>query len=263
MAAYIGNTDDEPGRRRRIKTKYIPGMFENVQSVEDFATCISVPVKAIALAQPTGETCSCKAVPCLFPAIQRNRGCCIVHCKTFYPLLGERGDALMGPQYLCPPPEVGHRVCDCEYTLCKQMGYFPSEQGGINVPVSARDVTLRSPNLFSPTKKLNLQNNKKQIYIYPWHFYKRDLQCSEDGKWTLNYDKKEEKKYYDADKFPYDSPPPRQSPRNFINEEFSSFVRPQDRSWIERDSDGMPEWIWDMLRIDDNNAGIILILNRR
>jgi len=60
MAAYVGNSDDEPGRRSRIKTDYTLGMFVNVQSVKDFATCISVPVKAIALAQPTGKTCSSK-----------------------------------------------------------------------------------------------------------------------------------------------------------------------------------------------------------
>ena len=170
MAAHVGNSDDEPGRRIRIKTDYAPGMFENVQSVKDFATCIFVPLKAIALAQPTGETCLSKAdkeVPCLFPAIQRNRGCCVVHCKTFYPLLGDRGDALMGPQCLRPPSEVNHRGCDCEHSLCRQMGYFPSKQGAIKVPVSARDVTLRSPNLFSPTKKLNLQNNNKQVsYVH-------------------------------------------------------------------------------------------------
>ena len=153
-------------------------MFDDVQSVKDFATCISVPLKAIALAQPTGETCSSKAdkeVPCLFPAIQRNRGCCVVHCKTFYPLLGDRGDALMGPQCLRPPSEVNHRGCDCEYSLCRQMGYFPSKQGAIKVPVSARDVTLRSPHLFSPTKKLNLQNNNKQVFLCPWHFYEKTL----------------------------------------------------------------------------------------
>ena len=73
MAACVGNSDDEPGRRSRIKTDYTPGMFENVQSVKDFATRISAPLKAIALAQPTGETCSSEAdkeAPCLFTAIR-------------------------------------------------------------------------------------------------------------------------------------------------------------------------------------------------
>jgi len=261
MAAHIDNSDNEPGRKERIATKYIPGMFENVQSIQDFATCISVPVKAIALVQPTGETCKSRATAngCSFPAINRNRGYCCVHSKVFYPLLNDKGSALMGLQYLRPPDDINHRGCDCDYKLCKQMGYFPSKQGAIKVPVSARDVVLRSPNLFSPTKKLNLQYNNKQIFLYPWHFYKEDLKCSDegtyDGKWSLDYDKKEDKKYYDGDKFSYESPPPRQSPRNFINEEFSSFVRPQDKSWRERDSDGMPEWMWEMLRIDDNNAG--------
>ena len=58
MAAHVGNSDVEPSMRSRVKTDYAPGMFENVQSVKDFATRISVPLKAIALAQPTGETCS-------------------------------------------------------------------------------------------------------------------------------------------------------------------------------------------------------------
>ena len=38
MAAHINNSDDEPGRKERIATKYNPGMFENVQSIQDFAT---------------------------------------------------------------------------------------------------------------------------------------------------------------------------------------------------------------------------------
>ena len=57
------------------------------------------------------------------------------------------------------------------------------------------------------------------------------------------------------EKHTYSSPPPRQSPERFIDEEFSSFVRPQDKTWEERDKNGMPDWMWDMMRIDDDNAG--------
>ena len=141
------------------------------------------------------------------------------------------------------------------YPKCGKMGYFPSSQGAIKVPASARDVTLRSPKLFSPSKQLELESNQKKIYLYPWHFYAEHAKEDDNGKWTLNYDKKKKETFHDSDKFIYDSPPPRQSPERFIDEEFSSFIRPQDKTWNERDSDGMPEWMWDMLRIDDENAG--------
>ena len=138
IAVYVGNSDDKPGRRSCIKTDYTLGMFVNLQSIKDFAKCISVPVKAIALAQPVGKTYSSKAedVPCLFLAIEHNRGCCAAHYKLFYPLLSDKGGAMMGLQYLCPS-EVGHRGCDCKYPLCRQMGYFLSKPGAINIPVSA------------------------------------------------------------------------------------------------------------------------------
>ena len=137
---YCDDGDNEIGRKECVTTKYTPGMFENVQSVIDFATCISIPQKSIALVDPTGEICTSKQA-CSFPAIKCNRGCCIVHGKGFYPLLGARGDAMMGAQYL-RPTEKGHRLCDCDFRKCREMGCFPSLQGAINVPISARDVTL-------------------------------------------------------------------------------------------------------------------------
>ena len=56
MAAYFSNSDIM-SRRSRVKTDYIPGMFENVQSVHLRTS------NSIALVQPTatGETCSSKA----------------------------------------------------------------------------------------------------------------------------------------------------------------------------------------------------------
>ena len=35
---YCDDGDNEIGRKERVTTKYTPGMFENVQSVIDFAT---------------------------------------------------------------------------------------------------------------------------------------------------------------------------------------------------------------------------------
>ena len=107
MAAYIGNSDNEPGRRSRT-----------IQPQECLRMCNlwqTLP-KAIALVHPTGESCSSKAdkeTPCLFPAVKRNRGCCVVHGKGFHPLLKDKGGALMGPQFLRPETQ-GHRMCDCD-----------------------------------------------------------------------------------------------------------------------------------------------------
>ena len=66
----------------------------------------------------------------------------------------------MGAQYLRPPD--GHRGCDCDYPQCRKMGYFPSSQGALQVPASARDVTLRSPNLFLSPKRLELKAIKRR-----------------------------------------------------------------------------------------------------
>lgn len=93
------------------------------------------------------------------------------------------------------------------------------QQGAIKVPVSAQAITLKLPNLFSPSKTLN---HKIIISV-----------GIRDGT-SMNKM---------SNKVSYTSPPPRQSPRQFVNEEFMNFVRPQDRTWIwiERDSDGMPD----------------------
>ena len=92
--------------------------------MKDFATCISVLKKALALVETIRESCSSKTEACSFPAVRHNRGCCgVVHAKRILSIITHKGSALMGAQYLRPPD--GHRGCDCDYPKCHKMGYFP------------------------------------------------------------------------------------------------------------------------------------------
>lgn len=48
---------DEPGRKTRPKGGYIRGMFSGVQSADDFAAKLGVPIKSIALVRPKATYC--------------------------------------------------------------------------------------------------------------------------------------------------------------------------------------------------------------
>ena len=71
--------------------------------------------------------------------------------------------------------------------------------------------------------------------------------------WQLIYNKKSPSKYKDREKYSYDFPPPRWSPRVFIDDEyFTNFVRPQDRWANESAQFKMPLWMMNMIALDGN-----------
>ena len=241
----------EPGRVERSSGYYITGMFGHVQSQSDFAKSIFVPEESMPLVEPMNI--SCKTAGCNFPAVECNRMCCVIHGRSWYPLILDRGGGLFGLQFL--RPTTGKvRTCDCDTTSCKLAGYFPSSQSAIAVPAEGRHIVISTPNLFTAEhKKAYLTDDKKEIRLYPWHHFPNNVKQNKEGKWRVKFDKKSRERFYDKERRAYPYPPPRNIAKEFIDEVYPSYISPKDR-WAEN-SETMPEWMWDVLTIDaDNNS---------
>ena len=76
------------------KGGYIPGMFGDVDSVEDFAFVVGVPVAAIPLIIPTDVLC--RSTSFSHNAIEGNVGYCPAHRRSWYPLIKDGGGNLHG-----------------------------------------------------------------------------------------------------------------------------------------------------------------------
>ncbi|EJK70652.1 hypothetical protein THAOC_07969, partial [Thalassiosira oceanica] len=144
---------------------------------------------------------------------------------------------------------------------CLSQGYFPTRQGAIRIPPEGREACIRSPQMFSSERKKELlSNEKKEIFLYPWHFFKDHLKCTGEGteqKWSLDYERFSPKKAYQHpnDGERYDFPPPRMMPRDFCNQEFETRRQtPPVERWVNY-GQSMPEWLWDILILDEENSG--------
>ena len=242
--------DSEVGRARYTKGGYTPGMFNDVDSVDCFAKILGVPVPAIALIVPRDTPC--KANGCPHDAIEGNCGYCPAHRRAWYPLLNQRGEDLLGPEFLSFAGK--YRVCDCSQKSCISAGYFP-HQDALYIPVTGHKTVLNTPNLLSAATKNKINEKKKSwIRLYPWHFFPEHRAREEGGKWKLNYNRKETVKFYDLERRAYDFPPPRNTPNNFLRDEyFSSYTRPQERWAAQNVVSKMPAWMLNMLAIDGHS----------
>lgn len=245
----------EAGRDAYPKGGYVPGMFADVKSVDDFAALLGVPRDSIALVTPKMQPC--KSDGCPFNAIARNGDRCPAHQRSWYPLSDHRGGDLLGPEFLRPLGTPRHRTCDCNQQACLSTGYFLS-QDALYIPKSGFLTASKSPGLLDDAQKAKIKDNSlNKLYLYAWHFFPWDLERGSDGKWSLKYDKKvKRKKYYDKERVAYDFPPPRNIPTEFLESEYfsPSYVRPQDR-WAEENSRSkMPTWMLNMLAIDGASA---------
>ena len=107
--------------------------------------------------------------------------------------------------------------------------------------------------LLSAEKVAELKASRDpKLYLYPWHFFK-EHRALEDGQWKFVLGDKDTK-YYDMEgQHPYDFPPPKNVPENFVNEEYfvTYATKPRDR-WVEENRESkMPRWMLNMLAIDD------------
>ena len=239
---------NEPGRVSRTTGHYDPGMLAGVNSVEEFAHTLKVPEQSIALIIPTND--NCKIEECPFNAIANNEGCCPLHKRTWYPLLTQRGNKLLGPEFL-RGTSGKLRVCDCKQKACKAAGYFPN-QGALYISSSGHETLLSQTGLLSKKAKEKVKK-KKKVYLYPWHFFPQHLEKGKDGKWKLKYKKKANLIYRDLEKKrSYSYPPPRQCVNTFINNNIltSEYVRPQMRWAQENNVSKMPTWLLSILAID-------------
>ena len=100
---------EEPGHTSRTRGGYVPGMFRGIEYVDAFADILRVPRKAIPLIVPLSLPCRSRGCP--FNAILGNGNHCPTHQRSWYPLIGERGLDLLGPEFL---KSHGHfRGCEC------------------------------------------------------------------------------------------------------------------------------------------------------
>ena len=249
------------GRSVRTLGSYSQGMFHGVMSVEAFADVLGVPVKAIPLIVPTNRRCW--TTNCPFDVVEGNQVRCPAHSRSWYPLENSRGGLLLGPEFLRLNVQRSHRDCDCNSASCRSAGYFPG-QGALNVPSSGHETIFSTPGLLSNAKKQHILAKKgRKISLYPWHFLP-EHRTKVNGTWQLIYSKSSTQKYKDREKYSYDFPPPRRSPRVFLEEEyFTSFVRPQDRWANESTQFKMPLWMMNMIAIDGSstpaNANVVAI----
>ena len=68
-----------------LQGSYTVGMFRDVTSVGEFAATLGVPIKSIALIEPTNHLCTHRG--CKFNAIKRNHVFCPAHKRGWYALL--------------------------------------------------------------------------------------------------------------------------------------------------------------------------------
>ncbi len=88
---------------------YVPRMFHAVQLCDDFASILGVPTAAVPLIVP--RDCPCRSKGCPLNAIEGNGGYCPAHKRVWYPLIGECGKSLHGPEFLRQNGKFC--MCDC------------------------------------------------------------------------------------------------------------------------------------------------------
>lgn len=203
----------EPGEDAHPRGGYTPGMFAEVQSVDDFARVLGVPKKSIALIKPMKDR-NCKSARCPFKAIEANHNHCPAHGRVWYPLRQHRGGQLLGPEFLRRAND--HRDCSCDEQSCKSAGYFPG-QGALHVKKEWHIKMSKTPHLFLSQKREAYKTNPdKKMYLYPWHFYNEHREMTDKGKWKLK-EGVEGGKYFDEDRVKYNYPPPRNSVQHFLD----------------------------------------------
>jgi len=240
--------DNECGRKKHpVNCTYTTGMFANIKTTDEFAILLGVPKKSIPLVVPTNK--HCKSHGCPFNAIRRNGGHCPAHERRWYPLLDDRGGGLFGPEFLHDLSSTRYIDCSCSDLVCKSAGYFPN-QSAIYIPKDGNDIVKNTPNLLS-----NETKQKDKLHIYPWHFFPEHLIKDKNGRWKLKYDTHIDESYYDLERqHPYSFPPPRNVPTKWINNVYlSGYVRPQERWAQTNTTTKMPDWMLNMLAIDQSS----------
>ena len=226
----------------------MPGLFLGVTTAKDFAKALCVPCAAIPLVVPVVDK-MCRKDGCPFVAIEGNDLHCCAHQKSWYPLTGQRGCSLLGPEFMRFGRNVGN-PCDCSTPQCIEAGYSPN-QGAMYISESGRDVVMNTPGLFSKDQLQKLEKRKQKfLRLNPWHFFP-EHRILVEGKWKLDYKKSEKRIYKDLEGRQYNFPPPRYTVKSFLRDEyFSSYVRPQDRWRHLGNADGIPQWMKVMIDAD-------------
>ena len=234
---------------------YVPGVLDNIESVDQFANLLKVPPAVLYLVEPLKIDC---VVPnCPFKAVDRNGNMCVMHKRNWYPLRGEMGSAWLGPEFLRPTKNTTrpfHRVssCNCQINACHLMGYCPL--GYVYVPENKehRAQVMNTVGLFSSETKRRVANGDlKRPALALWHFFGRHREFNSNGICEL----KNSGPFADNEGVALNYPPPLQGMESYLALEHNveDWLRPQDR-WCESmdllNPFPLPDWILAMLVTD-------------
>ena len=94
-------------------------------------------------------------------------------------------------------------------------------------------------NKYKSTKKIQ----QKKLYLYPWHFFKRQLKY-QNNTWKFDFDADAANQTYRDDiNKAYSFPPPLNNIDTFVSQELLQHVHPQDKWALENNSSKMPNWM--------------------
>ena len=158
-----------------------------------------------------------------------------------------------GPNFLRYGNE-NFRGCSCNCKACREAGYFPNHDA-LKIPLSMQQFVLNGTARLFTGEKLQeyIDNPKKNMFLYPWHFLRQHL-LLENGKWKLDYDEQNPKRYKDDERLPKAFPPPIGNIENFIETNLTTYIRPQDRWATDNSESKMPAWMLEMLEIDEEHS---------
>ena len=101
---------ENTGRDTLPHGQYHVGMFDSVESLNDFAAALCVPIKVIPLIE--SKDIPCMSIGCIHNAIKGNHDYCPAHYRRWYPLRHEKGGDLRGLKFT--KFSSPGRGCDCD-----------------------------------------------------------------------------------------------------------------------------------------------------
>ena len=173
-------TDDGAPERR----------FQSFTSMKELAEHLEVPEEALYCAE-IKENTKCRKQGCIYPALEKNRGWCCLHSKTWYPREPSRGHKLLGLSFMRPVEGTSGKsrnTCCCDLRDCEGIGYALNMFRIPKEPAHVVEDVMYCLNIRDKEKKDAIRKDPSSYRIAPWHFHpsQRALTEHDDGgRWML------------------------------------------------------------------------------
>jgi hypothetical protein len=225
------------------------------------AAALDVGVNALYCTDVFSPSIQCGIEGCQYPALRRNGQAgqnagprCAVHRQSWYPSKLQRGNLLLGTEFLRSDVKSLKKSCMCMNKTCHGIGYSPTY---INVP---RQASIRQ-NVFQALasgyhassdekrilKERLLNDSKKDLFLAPWHFWPEHR----EGHFSFRRSIKKDFAWRDPEgRMWTDFPPPNYAPQNFINNEFPpSRIHPRGR-FVSSLMPDLPSWVQAYVKVE-------------